>query len=334
MNQQFTWSVAIVASREAIATLAASIDAAIRAASGVSTMIDVIVNGNPSLAQEAAGYVQSLSHRSSNISLRVWSITTGDKAHAVNCYLHEIYPGAELAYFVDGYAQVLLDAFRLMSEGMAERPNALAISGVPTMGRTARSLGQQMVQEGGGHGTLHALRRDVCLRLRESGFRLPLGLYRVDGLLFAVLAFDLDPACNGWDLTRSLVHPRASWTFRPLRWWRPTDLRTYWKRMQRQAQGTLENLAIREHLAVRQQSPASLPATAQKLVADWLTESPAMARKTFLRQPLCLLAARRLRQPRDWPPADMRPQLLAQVDLTNSADPALSGPPRSSNCLV
>jgi len=318
---QFQWSAAIVSARETIATLAASIDAVIRASSGTRTQIDVIVNGNHRLAKEAAEHAHSLAGMNPPIDLRIWAITTGDKANALNQYIHEIYSGSEIAFFVDGYAQVAPDAFRLMAAGLAERPDALAISGIPTVGRTARTQAQRMIRGGGGHGTLNALRGSVCLQLREINFRLPLGLYRVDGLLFAVLAFNLDPACNSWDLSRLLVDPSVTWSFRPLTLWRLSDLQSYAKRLLRQAQGLLENQAFRQHLAIERKPVAALPRSAAELINSWLAASPARALSTLLRQPLSLFAARRLRQPQDWADADLSPEMIASVSLGDDRRP-------------
>jgi hypothetical protein len=34
--------------------------------------------------------------------VRLWSIEVSDKAHVSNQYVHHIWPGSEIAYFVDG----------------------------------------------------------------------------------------------------------------------------------------------------------------------------------------------------------------------------------------
>lgn len=311
--KQNRWAVVIVAARETKSTLLDSIKAAIAAASSVPTQIDVIVNGNRQLAEQIVDDVQQLSAESSEAHLRVWVIRTGDKANALNSYIHRIFPGADIAFFVDGYAQVSPDSFRLMSARLAAQPQALAISAVPTVGRNARSLAEKMIREGGGHGTLNGLRGSVCLELRKHNFRLPLGLYRVDGLLFAALAFNMDPRNAEWDMRRLLVDPEATWTFRPLSVWRPSDLRAHLKRMVRQAQGILENLAIREQLAIQRKPLQALPKTASALVGSWLAAWPDVARKIFLQHPLCLIAAHRLAQPRDWSEPDLTPDLLVQV---------------------
>jgi hypothetical protein len=46
-----------------------------------------------------------------NGSLRIWSITVGDKAFAWNEYLHRIWPASAMTFFIDGYAEVRSDAF-------------------------------------------------------------------------------------------------------------------------------------------------------------------------------------------------------------------------------
>lgn len=308
------WSVAIFASRENSSTLFSSLRAVIDAAVGVPTVIDVLVNGNQSLADATAKQVPSLwLEAGSPISIRIWHIVVADKAHAWNKYLHELWADSEVAFFVDGYVQVRPDAFALLSEGLTKNPHVLAASGVPSMGRSAKLLRRSAQQGAAAHGNLHALRGEVCRQLRERGFRLPLGVYWTDGIVLGVVCFGLDPVRNEWDQSRILAHLQATWSFRPLAWWRPRDLWAHGKRIMRQARGRLENLAIREHLHLRRNPAESLPRTASELVQRWLEASPARARRVFLHQPLCFLAARNLRRPRDWSQTAQAPQLLAQV---------------------
>jgi hypothetical protein len=162
------------------------------------------------------------------------------------------------------------------------------------------------------HGNFYAVRGNALAHLRDVGFRLPLGIYRTDPLLIAVICFGLDPSRNEWDTTRLFVHPHATWTFHPLNWWKSGDLRAHLNRVMRQAQGVLENLAVREHLAVQKKSPQSLPRTTSELVGNWISRFPEAARRTFVRNPLCLRAARNLRRPRNWSETKISPELIAQ----------------------
>ena len=314
------WAVAILTSRESIATLVSAIDAVVRACSGRRSCIDVIVNGNPNLAQEVTDCYRAKFSACSQTILRIWSIPAGDKANAINTYIHELLQPCETAFFVDGYAQVLPDSFRLMSADLAASPGALGVSGVPSVGRSAKALASRMIREGGAHGTLNAIRGSVCIQLRHMSFRLPLRLYRVDALLFAVLTFGLDPSKNVWNPSRILVQPKASWDFRPLRMSRPSDLAIHWNRMVRQAQGKLENRAIREHLAIQRKSPASLPKTAVELIEEWLRSSPRTARTFLLRHPLSYFALHQLRAKPCIPNSSLRPVLLARLTTPDSSE--------------
>jgi len=304
------WSVAIFSSRESETTLLSSIDAAASAARGVNAVIDVIVNGNPALAAATVRHIAMNGNLADNpVTLRVWSIEIPDKSNALNRYIHEIWPESEIAFFIDGYARVLPDALANIANGLANAREALAASGVATMGRSAAALRKR----GEPHGNLFAIRRQVLGEFRRIGFRLPLGLYRTDATLFSAICFGLNPAEHEWDPRRILVMPQATWRFRPLRWWKPNDMRIHVKRIMRQAQGDLENLAVRECFAIRKQRPEKLCTTAAELVRSWVEMSPKDATRAYRRNPLCFMAARRLLHSQvDWSKAAISPELIFQ----------------------
>jgi len=310
------WSVAIFSSRETVQTLISTIDALLKAANDVATVVDVMINGNRELADEAGRHIETLQPvgRPRTI-IRVWYIQVADKAHAWNQYVHDILPSSDVVFFVDGYVQVMPDALKLISDGFNDAPKALAASGVPTIGRSAGMQTELMLREGGIHGNLYAVRRDFVGQLRSTDFRLPLGIYRTDGVLGAVICFALDPAKNDWDSARIFVHPRATWKIRPSSFLSLADVRSHFKKVMRQAQGVLENLAVRQHMAIEKKTPQSLPRTTTELIEIWIASNPAMAFKAMLRNPLCLIAARRIRRVRDWSEASVPAHLVAQVTL-------------------
>jgi len=295
------WSIAIFSSRESLDTLVGSVGAVLGATTDAIATIDVVVNGNQALSSDIARYVEALrpGDRAATL-MRVWYIPVADKAHAWNQYLRDIWEKSDVAFFVDGYTQVMPDALQLISEGLRAKPNALAASGVPSIGRSSSVLREQMLREGGLHGNLFAVRGDVLEQMRTIGFQLPVGMYRVDGTLGAVICFALDPAKNDWDPSRVLVHPRATWLFNPLNWRSAAHVRAHFNRVMRQAQGVLENLAVREHLAIQKRAPQDLPRTSAELVLTWIRSFPLAAAKAFVKNPICLIAAHRLRRPRDW----------------------------------
>jgi hypothetical protein len=311
MENNFSgWSVAIIAARESITTLSRCIDAALIACDGRQAVIDVVINGNPILAQTTAARVQEGGFARGAATLRVWSIPAGDKAHAWNQYVHDIWPGSELAFFVDGYAEVRPDAFAMLQRRLAHAPDALGVTGVPSSGRSAAWQREYMLRHGGFQGNMHALSGEALATLRKKGIRLPLGLYRTDSLIGAALLFKLTPEEAKWDTKRVVVAGDATWDVADLSTLTLGNLVSQFKRRLRQAQGELENRAVREHLSVRRLPLAALPSTAHELVNGWVGKQRSQAVKTFLRNPFCLYAAYKLRRGRDWSAASMPPSLL------------------------
>ena len=303
-------AIAIIASREDVATLKNCIDAVIRACQGTPAVIDVLVNGNPLLADMVA---KTDIDCYQGCKVRVWSITQGDKAHAWNEYVHRIWPRHGNAVFIDGYVEVSENALNALENALAASTQAWAATGVPTSGRSAARARAQMLREGGFQGNLHTLRTHAMHALRAKGIRLPLGLYRTDSLIGALLILGLEPAVNRWDRERIAVEPDAVWKVRELGriTWR--SLVSQWKRMLRQAQGDLENRAAREHLSIKRLGPELMPATARELVNTWIAEQGTQARRLFFRRPLCAYAAWQLRPARDWSLAAIAPVLVADV---------------------
>jgi len=309
-----TWSIAVFSSRETPDVLFGTVRAIEVAVDQRVATLDVMVNGNLALAEAVSQHVMQGSHIAARLQTRVWYLQTSDKSLSWNCYVHDIWSGGDPTFFIDGYAHVHADALKLITEGLAGAPGALAGSGVPTVGRSARALRDEMLRVGGAHGNLYALREATIVRLRTSEFRLPLGLYRTDALLTSAICFDLEPARAEWDWSRIFVHPAASWNFRPLDWRRLADLLAYLKRFARQSQGELEKMAYKHHFVARRASVESLPETAAQMVSAWQNACPREARKAIMRNPMLLLGLRRLRRLAVSSPQD-KPRLIAHYPI-------------------
>jgi len=305
------WSVVIFTARESAPVLAACVRAALRACHGHRYTIDILVNGNAALAQASTALLPALTDVGPDDRVRLWLLPLGDKAGAWNHYVHQLWPAADSTFFIDGYVEVEPDALAVLHRALQAAPTALAASGVPSSGRSAAALRRGMLAHGGLHGNLYALPAAALAAIRATSFQLPLGLYRTDALLGAALMYRLAPARHTWDQACIVVDPAASWLVRPGPLWSRAALRALWQRRLRQAQGELENRAAREHLSIRRQAPAQLAATTADLVGAWIAAQPDQARRLFLVRPLTAMAARRLRQPRDWSAAQAAPQLLA-----------------------
>jgi hypothetical protein len=288
------WAVAIFAARETPAVLAGTVRAAIAACAGRQATIDVLINGNHALAVNFAGLATTLP--ADGCTLRVWSIAAPDKAHTWNEYVYRIWNSdgttGGTAFFIDGYARVKPDALAALDSRLAATPDALGATGLPSCGRSAPRLREQMLREGGLHGSLYALTGESMHAIRSAGFRLPLGLYRNDSLIGAALFYRLDPENNQWTTSRIAVEGGATWEVDGVSELTYRNVVAYFKRMLRQAQGALENRAVREHMTIRRLPPQSLHATTQEMILGWIGAQPAQARSLFLKQPSCWYAAR------------------------------------------
>lgn len=308
----------ILSSREAPAVLLGAAAAAASDPALQDGVLDVLVNGNRALAEVCAGRLGNLAPAGGPL-LRLWFLPLGDKSHAWNTYVHRLWPGADCTVFIDGYVRTAAGALGLLAQGLAATPEALAVTGVPSVGHSAAKLRQAMVSGGGIHGNLYGLGRVAMELVREQGFRLPLGLYRTDPLLGAALLFRLAPDTEDWDTRRIKVVAEATWQFDPLRWWRVADLMTQGRRLLRQRQGLLENLAFRHHFCELKARPAAMPATTAQLVDGWIAACPDAARNALRWRPLVGRALRRLRAPRDWSAAAAPAQLLWQSGAGHAA---------------
>lgn len=312
-KKQMKWAVAIFAARETSSVLASSVHAAIVACVGRSATIDVLINGNPLLAQDFCKLTGTIG--TGNCKLRVWEIDAPDKAHAWNEYVHCIWEAGDITFFIDGYARPKPDALEKIEQRLAASPNAMAASGVPTSGRSAKAMREAMLRSGGGiHGNLYALTGSSMKGVRETGFHLPLGIYRTDPLLGAVLTYRLDPSVHKWTRGSVVSVAGATWDVDGIAELSYKNLMAYFKRRLRQAQGMLESQAFRDHMSIKRLSPSLLPVTAQEMVNNWLKSRPELARSIFLKNPLCLYAAYKLREPRDWSKTQVAPVLLREID--------------------
>lgn len=271
------WALVIFTNRESLHQLRQTLAAALVSATACS-VIHVLVNGNPALANALAAELTE-QQTDSGLALggpavRLWSIPLADKANAWNQYIHELWAGEEIVFFIDGYVRLNADAVELLGTAVAANPQALGGTGVPTMGRSAKALRENMIVNTGYHGNFCCIKGDTIHQMRDKQIRLPLGLYRTDSLMGAFLCYGLDPGSHIWEDYRIHVHPTASWQIDPAKWWRIRDLRAYLKRYFRQIRGRIENAAFAEHLANRRCSPATLPATARKMVLEWSEQCP------------------------------------------------------------
>jgi hypothetical protein len=182
-----------------------------------------------------------------------------------------------------------------MADGLERTRAAWAASGVPGSGRSARQLSEWVLRDKLISGNCFAIRGSVLEEICSVGFRVPVGSYYHDSTIATMLRFNLDPSKHPLDRNRIFVHPEATWTFRPLSWYRPADIRSLWRRTLRQALGILEVKALRFLVVERKISLAQLPDTVLGLIDEWRSSCPREVRALCIRKPSCRLALSRLR---------------------------------------
>jgi hypothetical protein len=302
---------AVVIGRNEAARIGLCLRALARAAGGLPLHVTVLLNGT----SDASAAVAAAALRETGLPGRIYDIPHGDKAHAINLFLHRLRPPAATYVFVDAYAEVQPDALLRLAGRLEAAPFAQAAAAVPSTGRSAAALGREMQIHPGLHGSLFALRGSFVARLAAAGARLPLGLYRGDSLLGSMVAHDLDAARGGWVDTRIAVEPLASWVTPPGQPWRWRDLRRHFRRLVQQGRGRLEWPPI--CAAIRGEGYGALPADANRMVLDWIAADPAARTPRPWRDPFAWLALRRARQSGPGPgPASGR--LLPRLLLRNA----------------
>lgn len=316
-SSRFQWAVAIFTAREKPAELFATINAAVLAGNR-QTVIDVMVNGNPALAVDISKLIDAMQVTKDAPTIKVWSMPLGGKAHAWNQYVHFVWSGAQLTFFVDGYARVSPNAFQALNVGMASATDAIAGTGLPSSGRSAAHLRKETLSGSGLTGAFFAIKAPTMQVLREKNIRLPLGLYGFDSLLGAILAFGLDPARNQWNASKYIfIHPDVTWIIDDKKWWRFSVVKTQLNRILNNGLRVLVVNATIDFLAKRKLAPEQLPRTTKDFVLSWIQSNPRQALNTFRRHPISRLALKRLKVIVDWSAAELPPDLIYQKKLSD-----------------
>jgi len=262
------WQVAVFCHNERgrIASCLASVAAAIGTRPGLITLL---LNGSTDCSEAAA-----LAARAGlGVELQIFTIPHADKSNAINVFLHELRTNAGLYAFVDGSVTIGREAIAAAEARLAACPDALAASGVAGNGRTETRTNRAAVERGGIlRGQFFALRPAFVERMVAGGIRLPVGLYRGDGLIGSMAAHDLDAQGKAWDNGRVIGVADAVFDIDALSMLSAGDLRRQFRRKIRQMRGKVENAAIRQ--IVYAHGYAALPAYADDMIEEFLARNP------------------------------------------------------------
>lgn len=303
LEAMFEWSIVVFARNEHL-RIAEGLAAVARATRDVAAHVTVIVNGSADGTLEIAR--QALP--TFTVPTALYAIAFGCKSHAINVFIHELRPRARFYIFLDATAFVAPDGLRRLIEGLAARPDCLAASGVPANGRSAAQMRRAVGSSPKLFGQMFAIRGEFADHLLRLGRKLPIGLYRCDGLFSGFICYETDGVAHEQPVPRILNVMEAQWKIRPLSWARPADIRAGCNRLVRQARGRLENQAWNPILW--SQGFGALPRFADEMILDWLrTGRP--KRQGLPQAVFTWLALRRIRRWRQPPEEALRPTRIA-----------------------
>jgi glycosyltransferase involved in cell wall biosynthesis len=245
----------------------------------IEACLDSLFDGDPGLPLEVYVMANGCTDRTEQIVLdygkrrpevHLVSIKLGDKCNAWNVFIHETVPqrcpGREIYFFVDGDARSVPGSLRAMVELMRADPHAHAVSAPPRSGRNARQDAEALIRNRELVANLYALRGSFTERLAREGVRLPLKLEGDDGLLGALIKWDLDPRKNGFDDRRIAPCPQAGFEFESVSPLSSVAIRGYWKRAVRYGRRVYEFELLGKELKAK--GMPGLPANITALYAN------------------------------------------------------------------
>lgn len=166
--------------------------------------------------------------------VKLVSIELGDKNNAWNVFVHDTVkarcPGRPVYFFMDGDARIVPGSLTVMAAALRETPHAHAASAPPASGRSMAHDRKELLEVRGLVANLYALRGEFVASLQDKGVRLPLRLEGDDGLLGALIKWDLDPKRGEWDDQRIVPCADAGFAFESVNMAEWAAWRGYWRR--------------------------------------------------------------------------------------------------------
>ena len=241
--------------------IAACLDSIFRSDPALRFEVFVMANGCTDRTEEI---VREYAARNPDVHLV--SIVLGDKCNAWNVFVHETLPsrcpGRPVYFFVDGDARFLPGSFSAMAGALAQDSVASAVGAPPASGRSADRDRRELIEERGLVANLYGLRGSFVQRLIDGRIRIPLGLEGDDGLIGALVRWDLNPQ-KPMDSRFITPCADAGFVFESMRPTRPSDWRAYWKRMVRYGRRRYEFKLLGDRL--RAQGIGGLPTHVREL---------------------------------------------------------------------
>jgi glycosyltransferase involved in cell wall biosynthesis len=211
----------------------------------IAACLDSLFNGEPDRRLEVYVMANGCTDRTETITrqyalkrpeVHLISIRMPDKCNAWNVFIHEVVPSLPkhpLYFFMDGDARILPGSLTGLAEGLTNHPAANAASAPPASGRSIKEDRRILIEERHLVANLYALRGSFVDALQAKEVRLPLGLEGDDGLLGALIKWNLDPANNGFDEERIIPCAETGFVFDSVSILSAKNWLGYWRRLVR-----------------------------------------------------------------------------------------------------
>ena len=239
------WPVMVLAHNEAT-RIVACLDSIYAADPGEKFSIFVMANG---CTDDTEDIVRR--YGETHEGVHVVSIKLADYCNAWNVFIHDTVPNrapdSDVYFFMDGDCRAWPGSFSTLARALAENQVANAAGSVPMSGRNQENDARTMLENRSFYANLYALKGRFVRELQAKRVRLPVGLEGDDGLIGALVKWDLDPR-GQWNNERVVPCANAGFTFDPVS---PFDFRawrTYLRRLNRYARRRYEFDLLRPRL--------------------------------------------------------------------------------------
>ncbi len=224
------WPVMVKAHNEE-KRIVANLDSIFEANPGRSFNVFVMANACSDATEEIV-HEYGKTHEGVNVV----SIKLGCYCNAWNVFIHHIVPtyapDSEVYFFIDGDCRAFPGSFDVLSDALARNPNANAAGSAPMSGRTRDEDTKLMLQNRSFYANLYALKGRFVRELHSKEVRLPVKFEGDDGLIGALVKWDLDPKTE-WRHDRIVQCPEAGFLFDPVSPWDRHAWKPYFRRLVR-----------------------------------------------------------------------------------------------------
>jgi hypothetical protein len=167
--------------------------------------------------------------------VHVVSIKMPDYCNAWNVFIHDTVPryvpDSDIYFFLDGDCRVCAGSMSEMASALAEHEEAHAAGSVPMSGHNQAVDAKTMLEGRTFVANLYALRGRFVRELQAKRVRLPIGLEGDDGLIGALVKWDLDPRNNKFNDQRVFTCAKAGFAFDAVSRTSFQAWKTYWRRL-------------------------------------------------------------------------------------------------------